>query len=297
MKHTVKKVLLPAAGLGTRFLPATKASPKEMLPIVDKPLIQYAVEEAEACGIEQYIIITGKNKRAIEDHFDQAFKLEATLRNDGKEKLIEEINKLSHLDIAYIRQGDQKGLGHAIACAGPFIKDEPVAVILSDDIIPPAETLLRDMIELYEKVKSPVVALMRVPRERISRYGVIAGQETDKGVYRITDMVEKPPVEDAPSDMAIIGRYILTPAVFDCLDGLPPGSGGEVQLTDALKKILDSGDVYGLLFEGTRYDAGSKLGFLKATVDFALQSDELAREFSGFLSERLKGMGKGKGQP
>ena len=288
MEKTVKKVILPAAGLGTRFLPATKASPKEMLPIVDKPLIQYAFEEAEACGIEQFIVITGKSKRAIEDHFDVAFKLEEALKKDGKSKMLEEINKLNHLDIAYIRQGVPKGLGHAINCASPFIKDEPVAVILSDDIIPPSETLLKDMIALYEKVGKSVVALMRVPGADISKYGVIAGQETEKGVYKITDMVEKPSAEAAPSDLAITGRYILTPEVFECLDGLPAGSGGEIQLTDALKKLLDGGgEVYGLLFEGTRYDAGSKIGFLKATVDFALDNKELSGEFSDFLTKRV----------
>lgn len=292
MEQLVKKAILPAAGLGTRFLPATKASPKEMLPIVDKPLIQYAVEEAAECGIEQFIVITGKNKRAIEDHFDTAFKLESALRKDGKDELIRQINKLNHLEMAYIRQGDPRGLGHAISCAAPFIKDEPVAVLLADDIIPPEETLLNDMIALYGKLRRPVVALMRVPRSGISSYGVIAGQETEPGVFRITDMVEKPAPSEAPSDMAITGRYILTPEVFDCLDGLPPGRGGEVQLTDALKKVLDSGEVYGLLFEGKRYDAGSKMGFLRATVDFALQAPELSAEFSDFLEETVRRKGR-----
>jgi UTP--glucose-1-phosphate uridylyltransferase len=291
MEQIIRKAILPAAGLGTRFLPATKASPKEMLPIVDKPLIQYAVEEADSCGINQFIVITGKHKRAIEDHFDTAYKLEDTLKKNGKDKLLREINKLNHIEMAYIRQGEPKGLGHAIACAGPFIKDEAVAVILADDIIPPAETLMKDMIELYGRVKKPVVALMRVPRAEISRYGVIDGEEIQKGVYRIKDLVEKPSLDKAPSDLAIIGRYILTPSVFECLEGLPPGSGGEIQLTDALKRVLDTGEVYGLLFEGTRYDAGSKIGFLKATIDFALESDELAGEFSEIIAERVRAMG------
>jgi len=295
MEQLIRKAILPAAGFGTRFLPATKASPKEMLPIVDKPLIQYAVEEAENCGIDQFIVITGKNKRAIEDHFDTAFMLEATLKKSGKDKLIEQINKLNHLEMAFIRQGDPKGLGHAISCAAPFIKDEAVAVLLADDIIPPSETLLRDMIELYGRVRQPVVALMRVPRSEISRYGVIAGKETEKGVYRITDLVEKPLSDKAPSDLAITGRYILTPSVFECLEGLPPGSGGEIQLTDALRKVLDTGEVYGLLFDGTRYDAGSKLGFLKATVDFALENVELAGDFSDFIASRVDGIRGGKG--
>jgi len=282
------KAILPAAGLGTRFLPATKASPKEMLPIVDKPLIQYAVEEAASCSINQFIIITGKHKRAIEDHFDTAYKLEDTLRKGGKEQLIKELSKLNSFEMAYIRQGEPRGLGHAISCAGPFIKDEAVAVILADDIIPPSEPLLREMIDLYAKVRKPIVALMRVPMSEISRYGVIAGEETEKGVYRITDLVEKPSEDKAPSDLAIIGRYILTPSVFKCLEGLPPGSGGEIQLTDALGKVLDTEDVYGILFEGTRYDAGSKIGFLKATIDFALKNHELAGEFSDFIASRVR---------
>jgi len=295
MERIIRKAILPAAGLGTRFLPATKASPKEMLPIVDKPLIQYAVEEADSCGISQFIIITGKDKRAIEDHFDSAYKLEDTLRKAGKDDLLHEINKLNHIEMAYIRQGEPRGLGHAIACAGPFIKDEAVAVILSDDIIPPSETLLNDMIDLYVRVRKPVVALMRVPRDEISKYGVIAGEETQKGVYRIKDLVEKPSEDKAPSDLAIIGRYILTQSVFECLQGLPPGSGGEIQLTDALKRVLDTEEVYGLLFEGTRYDAGSKIGFLKATVDFALESRELAGEFSEFISRKVRSLGDVKG--
>lgn len=293
MQHKVKKAILPAAGLGTRFLPATKASPKEMLPIVDKPLIQYAVEEAESCGIEDFIIITGKNKRAIEDHFDQAPELEETLRKSGKDELLRSINRHSHLNFAYIRQGAALGLGHAVACAAPFVKDEPFAVILSDDIIPPEQTLLRDMLGLFERVGAPVVALMRVPAEEISNYGVIAGQDEGDGVFRITDLVEKPPPGEEPSDLAIIGRYILTPDIFDVLRGLGPGRGGEIQLTDAIKVMAEAGPVYGLLFTGTRYDAGSKLGFLKATVDFALADEslsaELARHIAGVTSGKTGG--------
>ncbi len=279
----IRKALLPAAGLGTRFLPATKASPKEMLPIVDKPLIEYAVEEAEACGIQEFVIITGKNKRAIEDHFDIAYRLENDLRVKGKDKLLEVINLHKHADFAYIRQGEPLGLGHAISCARPFVKDEPVAVLLSDDIIPPGESLLKDMIALFEETGGPVVALMRVPREDIHRYGVIKGTEIRDGVYEITDLVEKPAPEDAPSDLAIIGRYILTPDIFEMLEGLSPGSGGEIQLTDALMALAARRKVYGLLFNGTRYDAGDKLGFLKATVDFALANGELARSFKKYL--------------
>ena len=289
-KTTIKKALLPAAGLGTRFLPATKASPKEMLPIVDKPLIEYAVEEAEACGIEEFVIITGKNKRAIEDHFDIAYKLENNLREKGKENLIKKINRYKHVSFAYIRQGEPLGLGHAVSCARPFVKDEPVAVLLSDDIIPPGETLLKDMIALYEETGGPVIALMRVPPEDIHRYGVIKGTELREGVYEITDLVEKPAPEDAPSDLAIIGRYILTPDIFEMLEGLAPGSGGEIQLTDALMALAKKRKVYGLLFKGKRYDAGDKLGFLKATVDFALANGSLAGDFRDYLLETVENL-------
>lgn len=292
MERKVVKAILPAAGLGTRFLPATKASPKEMLPIVDKPLIQYAVEEAEACGIDEFIIITGKHKRPIEDHFDVAFELEETLRRNGKEALLSQINIFGHIDFAFIRQGVAMGLGHAVYCAHNFVGDEPFAVLLSDDVIPPGETLLRDMLGLFEELGAPVVALMRVPREEISKYGVIGGEERKPGVFRIKDLVEKPSPEDAPSELAVIGRYILTPDIFEVLGSLPPGRGGEIQLTDAIKVLAERRPVYGMVFEGKRYDAGSKLGFLKATVDFALQDEELSGEFGKYIQEaasRIKG--------
>jgi UTP--glucose-1-phosphate uridylyltransferase len=284
MSYRVKKAILPAAGLGTRFLPATKASPKEMLPLVDKPQIQYAVEEADSCGIEEFVIITGKNKRAIEDHFDMAYELEESLRKSGKTSLIEEINRLRHINFAYIRQGAPLGLGHAISCASPFVKNEPVAVLLSDDVIAPGETLMQDMMELYEKVQSPVIALMRVPKEKISRYGVIAGKEKEPGVFELTDMVEKPPIEKAPSDLAIIGRYIITPEIFEILETLPPGANGEIQLTDAFKLLINRKPVYGFVFDGVRYDAGDKLGFLMATVDMALKSgNSISEGFKEFI--------------
>jgi UTP--glucose-1-phosphate uridylyltransferase len=292
MERKVVKAILPAAGLGTRFLPATKASPKEMLPIVDKPLIQYAVEEAESCGIDEFIIITGKHKRPIEDHFDVAFELEETLRRNGKEALLSQINIFGHVDFAFIRQGVAMGLGHAVYCAHNFVGDEPFAVLLSDDVIPPGETLLRDMLGLFEELGAPVVALMRVPREEISKYGVIGGEERKPGVFRIKDLVEKPSPEDAPSELAVIGRYILTPDIFEVLGSLPPGRGGEIQLTDAIKVLAERRPVYGMVFEGKRYDAGSKLGFLKATVDFALQDEELSGEFGKYIQEaasRIKG--------
>jgi UTP--glucose-1-phosphate uridylyltransferase len=293
MGHSIRKAILPAAGLGTRFLPATKASPKEMLPLVDKPQIQYAVEEAEACGIEEFIIITGKHKRAIEDHFDMAYELEESLRKAGKTSLIEEINRLRHINFAYIRQGEPLGLGHAIGCAGPFVKDEPVAVLLSDDVIAPGETLLRDMIAVYEEHKASVVALMQVPKNDISRYGVIAGDAMREGVYKITDMVEKPAKDKAPSDLAVIGRYILTPDIFQILEDLPPGANNEIQLTDALRMQAHQGEVYGLVFDGTRYDAGDKLGFLQATVELALKSgNHISAEFRDFIIKTAEGLKK-----
>ncbi len=293
----VKKALLPAAGLGTRFLPATKASPKEMLPIVDKPMIQYAVEEAEACGINEFIIITGRHKRTLEDHFDTVYELEENLKQKGKKQLLEEINRLSHLNFAYVRQGRPLGLGHAILRAKPFVKDEPFAVLLSDDVIDPDDNLLQDMIKLYEELDCPVVALEEVPREEIHRYGVIQGEADGDGVYRITDFVEKPEPEQAPSNLAIIGRYILTPDIFRILERMRPGRGGEYQLTDALKGLLKKRSVYGYVFRGRRYDAGDKFGFLKATVNFALKSPIVADRFRDYIisvARELQNRNKGK---
>ncbi len=285
----IRKAVLPAAGLGTRFLPATKASPKEMLPIVDKPLIQYAVEEALACGIEDFIIITGKNKRAIEDHFDTAYRLEEKLRTDGKDKLLAEINKLCHINLAYIRQRVPLGLGHAILCAKPFISNEPFVVILSDDVIDPDYPLLEEMISLYEETRCPVIALQEVPLSEVRRYGVVGG--TREGtLFRINELVEKPRPEESPSNLAILGRYILTPDVFSVLEGLEPGAGGEIQLTDALKQLVRRVPIYGYLIKGKRYDAGDKLGYLEATVDFALKNKELSEGFKKYLIERLKGL-------
>jgi len=279
----VTKAILPAAGLGTRFLPATKAAPKEMLPIVDKPMIQYAVEEAEACGINEFVVITGRLKRTIEDHFDTVYELEENLRQKGKKKLLAEINRLSHLNFAYIRQGRPLGLGHAILRAKPFVKDEPFAVLLSDDVIDPDETLLADMIKLYNELGCTIVALEEVPREEIHRYGAISGVKEEKDVFRITDFVEKPAPEEAPSNLAIIGRYILTPEVFEVLETMKPGRGGEYQLTDALKGMLKKKTVYGFVFRGRRYDAGDKFGFLKATVSLALKNDAVSERFLAYL--------------
>jgi UTP--glucose-1-phosphate uridylyltransferase len=287
MLKKVRKAVFPAAGLGTRFLPATKASPKEMLPIVDKPMIQYAVEEAEACNIHEYIVITGKSKRAIEDHFDYAFQLEENLKNKGKDEILKEIQKLTDHQFAYIRQGLALGLGHAILCSKPFVNDEPFAVILSDDIIDPDDDLLSEMIKISEEHQATVLALQRVPKSDIHRYGVIAGEEVAKNVYKISDMVEKPKASEAPSDLAIIGRYILTPDIFDILEDTMPGKGGEIQLTDALKEQLKNKPVYGYLFEGRRYDGGDKVGYLKATVELALKNPSVKKEFREYLKCRM----------
>lgn len=287
MERMVKKAIFPAAGLGTRFLPATKASPKEMLPIVDKPMIQYAVEEAIKSGIEEFIIITGKNKRAIEDHFDSAYELEEKLKSTGKKKLLEEINKLSQVNFAYIRQRIALGLGHAILCARAFVGDEPFAVILSDDIIDPDYHLLKEMIDSYGDLDCPIVALEEVPRQEVSRYGIIEGiKEGD--IFRITRLVEKPSLEEAPSNLAIIGRYILTPDIFKILERQRIGAGGEIQLTDALQELLKKRTIYGYPIKGRRYDAGDKLGFLKATIDLALKNPELSRPFASYILEVSK---------
>jgi UTP--glucose-1-phosphate uridylyltransferase len=283
MKKKVIKAVFPAAGLGTRFLPATKASPKEMLPIVDKPMIQYAVEEAQRCGIKEFIMVTGKSKRAIEDHFDSAWELEENLKKKGKEEMLKEVQRLSQLQFAYIRQGNPLGLGHAILRAEPFVKDEPFAVLLSDDIIDPDDDLLARMIKIYERYNTTVLALQRVPRNEIHRYGIIAGREVGNNIYKITDMVEKPSPSSAPSDIAIIGRYILTPDIFSYIQKTPPGKGGEIQLTDALKALLKRRAVYGYLFDGRRYDAGDKLGYLKATVELALKSPAVSKGFREYL--------------
>ncbi|GBE03842.1 UTP--glucose-1-phosphate uridylyltransferase [bacterium BMS3Abin09] len=288
MIKKVRKAVFPAAGLGTRFLPATKASPKEMLPIVDKPMIQYAVEEAEACNIKEFIVITGKSKRAIEDHFDHAFELEHTLKRKGKEAILKEIQRLSKHQFAYIRQGAPLGLGHAILCSKAFVNDEPFAVILSDDIIDPDDNLLGEMIKISNKYQATVLALQRIPKSEIHRYGVIAGKEIDKNIYKISDMVEKPKASDAPSDLAIIGRYILTPDIFNILEKTLPGKGGEIQLTDALKTQLKRKPVYGYLFEGRRYDGGDKVGYLKATVELALKNPSLKDEFREYLESVMK---------
>jgi len=284
MTGKIKKAVIPAAGLGTRFLPATKASPKEMLPIVDKPMIQYAVEEAEKCGIKEFIMITGKSKRAIEDHFDSAWELEENLKKKGKQAMLDEIQRLAHLQFAYIRQRAPLGLGHAILCSKPYVDNEAFAVLLSDDIIDPDSDLLGEMLRFYEEYQATILALQRVPEAEVHRYGIISGREVSKNLFKITDMVEKPKPSSAPSDIAIIGRYILTPDIFRCIEATPRGKGGELQLTDAIKILLKKKPVYGYLFEGKRYDAGDKVGYLKATVELALKNSLVKDQFKKYLS-------------
>ena len=283
MNDVVRKAVFPAAGLGTRFLPATKASPKEMLPIVDKPQIQYAVEEAQKAGIEEFIVVTGKNKRAIEDHFDSVFELEENLKQKGNALLLEEIQSLTSLPFAYIRQRAPLGLGHAILCTKPFIKNEPFAVLLSDDIIDPEETLLKELIDLYSKYRSPIIALEIVPENEVDNYGIVKGVEIEEGLIKIDDLVEKPSPSEAPSNMAIIGRYILTSDIFPFLEKVTPGKGGEIQLTDAIKAQLSQRALYGYLFKGRRYDAGDKLGYLKATIALALKNPQLKEGIKEYL--------------
>ena len=287
----VRKAVFPAAGLGTRFLPATKAQPKEMLPLVDKPLIQYGAEEAIHSGIHNLIIVTGRGKTAIEDHFDVSFEMEHLLSSRNKKDLLQTVRNVSDMaDFAYIRQKEALGLGHAVLRAKDLVGSEPFATVLSDDVIDSDVPCLRQLLDIYEFYGASVVALMEVPRDQISAYGVVdAEQISHKGggdrLYRIRNMVEKPKVEDAPSNLAIIGRYILTPEIFHSIESVEPGSGGEIQLTDGLKHLLRSRPIYGYKFEGTRYDAGDKLGFLKATVEFALKRQDLGGAFREYLKK------------
>ena len=284
MPQKVRKAVFPAAGLGTRFLPATKASPKEMLPLVDKPLIQYVVEEAVASGIESVIIVTGRGKAAIEDHFDVSFELEKLLEERGKEAELKAMRAISEMArVSYVRQQEALGLGHAVLQARDLVGDEPFAVMLSDDIIDSETPALRQLLDVYEKYDAPVVAVFQVEGEAISRFGVIEGEEVEDGVYKIKDMVEKPAFSEAPSDLAIIGRYVLTPDIFEEIEKTRPGAIGEIQITDAMRSLMKKRPFYAVRFKGTRYDAGDKLGFLIATVEFALKHEELAPEFREYL--------------
>ncbi|ACK42900.1 MULTISPECIES: UTP--glucose-1-phosphate uridylyltransferase GalU [Dictyoglomus] len=280
----IKKAIFPAAGLGTRFLPATKAQPKEMLPVVDKPIIQYAVEEAVNSGIDEIIIVTGRNKRAIEDHFDISFELEYFLQKKGELDLLKQVREISELaTVYYIRQKEPLGLGHAVLVTKELVKNEPFAVILSDDLIVSDVPCIKQMIEIYERYKCSVIAVEKVPREEVKNYGVIAGKEIDDGIYQVTDLVEKPLIEEAPSDLAIVGRYILTPGIFYMLEKVKPGRGGEIQLTDGLKLLLEKEAIYAYEFKGKRYDTGSKLGFLIASVELALKREGLGEQFREYL--------------
>ncbi|PYZ96945.1 UTP--glucose-1-phosphate uridylyltransferase [Alteribacter lacisalsi] len=285
----VKKAIIPAAGLGTRFLPATKAMPKEMLPIVDKPTIQYIVEEAVASGIEDIIIVTGKGKRAIEDHFDHSFELEQTLMKKGKTELLDEVQKSSKMvDIHYIRQKEPKGLGHAIWCARKFIGDEPFAVLLGDDIVQADKPCLRQLIEQYNHYNASILGVQTVPDEEVSRYGIVAGQAMGERICSVSHLVEKPPLSEAPSNLAILGRYILSPKIFDILGTQTPGAGGEIQLTDAIARLKIQEAVYAYDFEGTRYDVGEKMGFIKTMIDLGLQRDDLRHELLDYLAEVME---------
>ncbi|MGA3240241.1 MAG: UTP--glucose-1-phosphate uridylyltransferase GalU [Bryobacteraceae bacterium] len=289
MPAKVRKAVFPAAGLGTRFLPATKALPKEMLPVVDKPIIQYGVEEALNSGIQNIIIVTGRGKSAIEDHFDVSFELEYLLESRKKKDLLAIVRGITDMiNVAYIRQKEALGLGHAVLRASELVGEEPFAVVLADDVIEAETPCLRQLLDIYNFFSTPVLAVMEVPRENISSYGCIDADPvmhngSNDRVYRIRDLVEKPKTADAPSNLAIIGRYVLTPDIFESLQTIDPGSGGEIQLTDAIRHLGRSRPIYAYRFEGTRYDAGDKLGFLKATVEYALRRHDLGGPFREYL--------------
>ncbi len=287
MPKKVRKAVFPAAGLGTRFLPATKAQPKEMLPLVDKPIIQYGVEEALASGCDQIIIVTGRGKSAIEDYFDVSYELEKMLEERGKTDLLAQVRQISDMvHVAYVRQKEAMGLGHAVLMARELVGDEPFAVILPDDVIQAPVPCLKQMIAVYNETESSVLATQQVDGPAISAYGVLDAKPTgthDGRLYEVRDLIEKPKPEEAPSNLAIIGRYILTPAIFDILDSTDRGKGGEIQLTDGLKRLLKQEKIYGYTFEGKRYDTGDKLGMLKATVEFALKREDLGGDFRKYL--------------
>ncbi|MGL5417377.1 MAG: UTP--glucose-1-phosphate uridylyltransferase GalU [Clostridium sp.] len=283
----VKKAIIPAAGLGTRFLPATKAQPKEMLPIVDKPTIQYIIEEAIASGIEEILIITGRSKKCIEDHFDRSVELELELAKGGKDELLEIVNGISNMvDIHYIRQKEPKGLGHAINCARTFVGDEPFAILLGDDIVYNDEKpCLKQLIECYDEYKTSVLGVQTVDAENVNKYGIVDGIEIEDRVMKVKGLVEKPNRDEAPSNVAILGRYIVTPRIFDILNDTKPGKGGEIQLTDALLTLIGEEAMYAYNFQGRRYDVGDKQGFLEATIEYALRREDLKDGFKSYLKE------------
>ena len=282
-KPSIRKAVIPAAGLGTRFLPATKAQPKEMLPIVDKPCIQYIIEEAIDSGIEEILIITGRNKRAIEDHFDRAIELELTLKAQGKYDLLGLVEELSRVTIHYVRQKEPKGLGHAVLCARQFVGDEPFAVLLGDDIVDAEVPVLKQLIDVYDDCGGSILGVQEVPRDKVSSYGIVKPVLVKEHLWQAEDLVEKPPVDEAPSRLAVLGRYIISPEIFSILSKTAPGRGGEIQLTDALKKLSEREPVYAYQFEGRRYDVGDKQGFLEATVEYALKRPDLREPFLRYL--------------
>jgi UTP--glucose-1-phosphate uridylyltransferase len=292
MSASVRKAVFPVAGLGTRFLPATKAQPKEMLPLVDKPIIQYSIEEAVASGVANIILVTGRGKNAIEDHFDVSVELETFLEARGKKDQLAEVRKISNLiNVAYVRQGEPLGLGHAVLCARELVGDEPFAVLLADDVIDANPPAIRQLIDVFDRVKGPVLAVERVPREDISSYGVIAvdpAANLGDGVYQVRDLVEKPPRDEAPSDLAIIGRYVLTPDIFPALAAIKSDRTGEVQLTNGLRELLKSRPIYACEVDGVRHDTGNKLGYLKAVVYFAMKRRDLAGPFAEYLEALLR---------
>lgn len=285
----VKKAIIPAAGLGTRFLPATKAQPKEMLPIVDKPTIQYIVEEAVASGIEDIIIVTGRSKRAIEDHFDKSVELEAELEKHKKEEMLKIVRKISSMaNIYYIRQKEPKGLGHAVLCAKTFIGNEPFAVLLGDDVVDAKTPCLKQLIKAYNDYKTTILGVQHVPENDVSKYGIVDGSVVGDRIFSVRDLVEKPSLKKAPSNIAILGRYIITPDIFKILENTKSGKGGEIQLTDALRTMAAEKPIYAYNFEGRRYDVGNVMGFLQATVEFALKRDGLREEFTDYLKTIIK---------
>ena len=283
----VRKAIIPAAGLGTRFLPATKAQPKEMLPIVDKPTIQYIIEEAVASGIEEILIITGRNKKSIEDHFDKSVELEMELEKAGKQEMLELVRGISDMvDIHYIRQKEPRGLGHAIYCAKSFVGNEPFAVMLGDDVVESKVPCLKQLIDCFNEYKTTILGVQTVAPENVDKYGIVDGIHIEDRVYKVKRLVEKPAVEEAPSNVAILGRYIITPQIFEILENTKPGKGNEIQLTDALETLIKNEAMYAYNFEGRRYDVGDKLGFLQATVEFALKREELREGFIEYLNTK-----------
>ena len=290
MEKKIRKAIIPAAGLGTRFLPATKAQPKEMLPIVDKPTLQYIIEECVASGIEEILIITGRNKKSIEDHFDRSVELEMELEKAGKQEMLEMVREISDMvNVHFIRQKQPRGLGHAILCAKTFVGDEPFAVLLGDDVVyNDQKPCLKQLIDCYGEYKTSVLGVQTVDPQDVNKYGIVGGLHIEDRVYKVKELVEKPSVEEAPSNVAILGRYIITPKIFEILENTKPGKGNEIQLTDALLKLIEHEAMYAYDFEGRRYDVGDKLGFLQATVEYALRKEELRDGFIEYLNNIIK---------